>query len=521
MKSLRQIFPLIFLFLTVCCLAFSNNATAAAPQKGGTLVYAAPGSADKLDPTVTTDNMCEEVVFMIHDNLLRYSPDLKIKGQLAEKWESSRDGLTWTFWLRKGVKFHDGTDLDAEAVKFNFDRWIGPEKPFRAYALFGPIVKSVEAADRYTIRVHLRNPFSSFPSYLCHPAGGIVSPTHFKKYGADIARNPCGSGPFKFKEWVKGDHLTLVRNENYFDGAPYLDAIIIKPVAEEATRVMQVQTGQVHATTSIPSEMLPQLKSNPRVDVFSIPTNVSLYMIINNQKKPFTDVRVRQAMNYAIDKESIVKDLFQGMADPMSSVNAPIVQGAYQPPPYEYNPEKAKKLLAEAGYPNGFTCAQWTPSGRIVKDVELSQLIQKYLGAVGIKTQLQTFEWTTFLSENRQPPEKAKFDIYLMKWAPSTGEARWQLHLAWTRANWPMAGANRALYSNPEFDKLVEQGTVATTEELRDRYYKQAQTLLAEDAACIPICSPHRINATSKKLHDFVFSPLEHALATNKTWLEK
>jgi len=130
-------------------------------------------------------------------------------------------------------------------------------------------------------------------------------------------------------------------------------------------------------------------------------------------------------------------------------------------------------------------------------------------------------EWVTFENENRQPPDKAKFDIYLMKWAPSTGEARWQLFLAWTRENWPPGGSNRALYSNPEFDKLVELGTRAPSEKLRNEYFQKAQTLVTEDAAYIPICSPHSINVTSKKLHDFVFSPLEHAYATNKTWLEK
>jgi peptide/nickel transport system substrate-binding protein len=297
--------------------------------------------------------------------------------------------------------------------------------------------------------------------------------------------------------------------------------VVVKPVTEEATRVMQLQTGQIQAATNIPPEVMAQLQKDPRLNVATAPTNVALYMIINNQKTPFTDVRVRRAMNYAIDKEAIVKNLFQGMASPMSGVNSPIVQGAFQPPPYEYSPEKAKKLLAEAGYPNGFTCSQWTVSGRIVKDMELSQLIQKYLGAVGIKTQMQVFEWVTFENENRQPPEKAKFDIYLMKWAPSTGEARWQLFLAWTREKWPPAGSNRGLYSNPEFDKMVELATRAPNQKQRDEYFKKAHTLLAEDAACIPLCSPYSINVTSKKLHDFVFSSLEHAYATNKTWIEK
>jgi ABC-type transport system substrate-binding protein len=244
-------------------------------------------------------------------------------------------------------------------------------------------------------------------------------------------------------------------------------------------------------------------------------------MIMNNQKKPFTDFRVRQAMNYAVDKEAIVRDLFQGMADPASSVNSPVVQGAYQPRPYEYNPTKAKKLLAEAGYPNGFNCEQWTSSGRTIKDIEISQLVQRYLEAVGIKTKMRVFEWVTYQHENRQPPEKAKFDIYIQKWAPSTGEARWQLYLAFTTGKWPMGGANRSLYSNPVFDKLVELGTNAPSIKLRDEYFRVAQILMVEDAAVISLCSPHGISATSKKLHNFVFSSLELGFATHETWLEQ
>lgn len=511
----------MLLLTAVCCFMISNNA-AAEPQKGGTIVYAAPTTTSKLDPPYTVDNMDEEVVLMIYDKLVWYRPPgLKIEGQLAEKYESSSDGLTWTFWLRKGIKFHDGTDLDADAVKFNFDRWMGPEKPFRAANLFAPIVKSVEVADRFTLRIHLHTPFSSFLPYLCHPAASIVSPTHFRKYKADNAVNPCGSGPFKFKEWIKGDHLTLVRNESYFKGAPYLDAIIVKPVSEETTRVMQVQTGQIHATTQISSENIPRLKSNPRLEVSTTQQNATNYIIINTQRKPFTDVRVRRAMNFAVDKEAIVRDLFLGMADRMSGVNAPVVQGAYQPPPYEYNPEKARTLLAEAGYPKGFACSLWTMSGRFPKDIEVSQLVQRYLGEVGIKVQVQAVEMSTLTNDTRVPPDKAKFDMFFAKWSPSTGEARWQFYLAWTRKNWPMAGNNRAFYSNPEFEKLVDQGTVAPTEELRNQYYKEAQTILAADAPYIPICSPHRISVTSKKLHGFVFGPLEQAFATNETWLEK
>lgn len=510
----------VVIALAVCMVGFADNGWTA--QRGGKLIYAQAGSHETFDCAVANDNMSEEVNRMIYDKLVEFTPDLRLKPTLATKWETSDDGMTWTFYIRKGVKFHDGTVCDAHAIKFNFDRWIGPEKPYKAYGLFGPIVKSAEAVDDYTIKLHMKVPFSSLTAYLAHSAAGVQSPTHFKKVGnKGVAINPVGTGAFKYKKWVKGDHVTLVRNEEYWDGPAYLDEVIIKPVVEQATRVMQLKAGQIHATTKIPSELYEQLRKDKKLTVGTIPTNAGMYLQINNYKKPFNDLRVRQAICYAIDKKGIVEGMFQGMAEYMSSCNAPIVQDSYQPHPFEYNPEKAKQLLAEAGYPNGFSCQFWTPSGRIPKDTEISQLIQRYLAAVGIKAKIQIFEWVTFLTENRKPPEEAKYDICLMKWAPSTGESRWQLYLAWTTEKWPMAGANRGLYSNPAFDKLVELGTSAPTDELRYAYFRAAQIVLAEDAAMAPLCAPHGITATSSKLHNFVFSPLELNFATNKTWLEQ
>ena len=230
MKLVRFCISLIVV-TAICVVGFSGNGLTA--QKGGSLFYAQAGGHETFDCAVANDNMSEEVNRMIYDKLIEFTPDLKLKPTLATKWETSSDGMTWTFYIRKGVKFHDGTVCDANAVKFNFDRWIGAEKPYKAYGLFGPVVKAAEVADDYTLKVHMKVPFSSLTAYLAHSAAGIQSPTHFKKVGKDgVAIKPVGSGPFKYKEWVKGDHVTLVRNEDYWDGPAHLDSVIIKPVVE-------------------------------------------------------------------------------------------------------------------------------------------------------------------------------------------------------------------------------------------------------------------------------------------------
>lgn len=487
---------------------------------GGTVIYAAGADPDNLDPANAESNPAEAMNRMMYENLAKFDEKLRIVPGLATKWEQSKDGMTWTFFLRKGVKFHDGTSFNAEAVKIFVERMIGPEKPSRA-GLYTPFVNSVEIVDDYTIRMHLKAPFAFFLNNLAHSASGIISPTALKTYGKDISRRAVGTGPFKFVEWIHGDHLTMVRNDDYWGGKPYLDKIIVKTVKEDSARVMMLQSGDAQLIVRIPSEDIPRLEKDPKIKLDSTETLRVLYIGINCFKKPFTDVRVRQALNYAVDKEAIVKNLYQGRALVSTGMVPPLATGFFPVKGYPYDPEKAKKLLAEAGYPNGFKAKLWSPQGRYPKDFELAQAVQQQLKKVGIDCTLETMEWAAYLAATRKKPEESENELFLLGWAPSTAEARWILYPLFSTEQWVPEGNNRTYFSNKEFDELVNKFTRATNKADMDKYLKAAQELLVKEAPAVFILSTKETIGMDKKLQGVINSPLELTYFDNKTYLEK
>jgi ABC-type transport system substrate-binding protein len=509
-------FAVFILIISIMFLPVQSRAQVS----GGTVIYAAGADPDNLDPANAESNPSEAVNRMMYENLARFDEKLKIVPGLAAKWEQSKDGLTWIFFLRKGIKFHDGTPFNAEAVKIFVERMIGPEKPSRA-GLYVPFVNSVDIADEYTVKINLKAPFAFFLNNLAHSASGIVSPTALKTYGKDISRRAVGTGPFKFVEWVHGDHLTMVRNDEYWGGKPNLDKIIVKTVKEDSARVMMLQSGDAHLIVRIPSEDIPRLQKDPNIKLDSTETLRVLFVGINCYKKPFSDVRVREALSYAIDKESIVKNIYQGRALVTSNMVAPLTTGYVKVKGYSYDPEKAKKLLAEAGYPKGFKAKLWSPQGRYPKDFEMAQAIQQQLKKVEVDCILDTMEWAAYLAATRKPPEQADAELFILGWAPSSAEARWILYPLFTTEQWVPGGNNRTFFSNKEFDELVTKFTKATTKADMNKYLKGAQELLSKEAPSIPILVTKETIGYSKKLKGVINSPLELTYFDAKTYLEK
>ena len=490
------------------------------PQTGGTLIYAAGSDPDSLDAANTDSNPGEAVGHMMYNYLVRFDAKLKIVPDLATKWTQSPDGLIWTLTLRKGVKFHDGTPMNAEAVKYTFDRFLGPDKPLKS-GLHVPIIKSVDVMDDSTVRFTLKVPFAFFLNNLAHSASGIVSPTAVKKWGKDFTLHPVGTGPFKFVEWVRGDRVVLERNDDYYEGKSRLDKIIVRTVREDSARVLGLQAGDYDVAVRIPPEDVSRLMNEGRVRVYAEQSNRVLYVGFNLAKKPFDDVRVRQALNYAIDKESIVKNIYQDRAAVVPNVVGPLNTGYAAVKGYEYDPAKAKKLLAEAGYSNGLEITFWTPKGRYLKDYELAQVIQQQLAAVGIKAKLEVFEWARYLSTLRRPKEEAKFDMYLLGFAASTGEARWVLYGLSSCAQWPPAGNNAGFYCNKEVDQAVDKAVTSRNAKDRDGFMRKAQEILTQDPVAIYLLATKETVGMSLKVNGIINSPLELVYADKDTWKER
>jgi len=507
----------ISLLLAVLLLVPAGSS---AQVSGGTVTYAAGADPDRLDPANAESNPAEAMNRMMYENLAKFDEKLKIVPGLAEKWEQSKDGLTWTFFLRKGIKFHDGTPFNAEAVKTFVERMIGPEKPSRA-GLYTPFVKSVEVVNDSTVKIVLKSPFAFFLNNIAHSASGIISPTALKTLGKDIARKAAGTGPFKFVEWVHGDHLTMVRNDDYWGGKPYLDKIIVKTVKEDSARVMMLQSGDAQLIVRIPPEDIPRLEKEKAVKLDTTETLRVLYIGINCAKKPFTDVRVRQALNHAVDKEAIVKSIYQGRALVSNGIVAPLATGYFPVQGYSYDPDKAKKLLAEAGFPNGFKAKLWTPQGRYPKDFEMAQAVQQQLKKVGVDCTLDTMEWAAYLAATRKPPQENQSELFLLGWAPSSAEARWILYPLCSTEQWVPQGNNRFFYSNKEFDGLLDKFTSATSKAEMDKNLKAAQELLNKEAPNINILVTKETIGYSSKLKGVINSPLELTYFDHRTYLEK
>ncbi len=514
---MRRTWLVFLVSLLAGTLALAPGPVVAQQHVGGTLVYAAGADPDSLDPANTDSNPGEAIGRMMNNFLVRFDARLHIQPDLATSWTTSKDGLTWTFKLRKGVKFHDDTPFNAEAVRYNFDRFLGPEKPLKA-SLHAAIIEAVEVVDDSTVRFRLKVPFAFFLNNLAHSASAMVSPAAHKKWGKDLTLHPVGTGPFKFVEWVRGDHITLVRNDDYFDGKARLDKVIVKTVREDSARVLGLEAGDYDLIVRIPPEDVGRLTRQKAIRIDAAQSNRALRIGINASKKPFDNVRVRQAVNYAVDKESIVKNIYQGFAMVIPTMVGPLNTGYAPVKGYPYDPAKAKRLLAEAGYPNGFKTTLWTPKGRYLKDFELAQAVQQQLRSVGVEAGLETFEWAAYLSLLKKPQDEAKQQLYVIGWSPSTGEARWGIFPISACSQWRPKGSNDSFYCNKDVDGMIDRAVAATSLKERDEYLRQAQELLVKDPSSIYLLATKETVGISAKLHGVIISPLELVYVDKDTW---
>lgn len=497
-----------FAFITVLLVSMLAMA-------GGTVKFVLGVDITTLLPADTPDNPTMMVEAHIFEGLVQYDSEMNIIPVLAERWEISEGGKVYTFYLRKGITFHDGTPFNAYAVKKNFE-YISNNN-LRMGNLYKPNIESMEVVDDYTVKFILKFPFAPFLNYLCHPAGRIVSPKAIDMYGSDpaeLGKHAVGTGPFKFVEWIPGERVVLVKNENYWKpGYPKLDMITFVPVPEAVTRVLQVQSGDADLAVNVPAVLLPKLEKDPRVDVVSMPTLRVIFLGLNLKRKPFDDVRVRRALNYAIDKETLCKTIMRGLAVPLDSPISSYTWGHASAGGYPYDPEKAKELLAEAGYPDGFEMELITPKGRYPQDYETAVAIQSMLKKVGIKVNVVTMDWPSYVARVLKTDD---YDAHLLGWSPSTGEAFWAIQ--------PVLGTgsvyNRCFYSNPTVDQLLEEAKRETDTSRQLKLLADAQKLIMEDAPWVFLYNVYQVYAKNSKLKGELAIPTE-MIVLNEAYLEE
>jgi peptide/nickel transport system substrate-binding protein len=497
----------------VALLGVLSPGGVAAAQPAGTLVVGLVAEPVNLDPAQVTDLNSNRVGRRIVETLVTF-PDEKteVVPGLAESWTISKDGLQYTFKLRRGITFHDGTPLNAAAVKFSIERQFNPEHP--AYKLgkypfanyFFGNVKAVEPLSDDRVAFLLKEPRASFLAILTAAAASIVSPTAAMKSGLDYPSKPVGTGPFKFASWDRGQRVVLEKNPTYWKGPVKYDRVVFRPIVEDQARLTELLTGQLDLIVGVPADFVAQLESNAKVGLLK-QTGVHVwYLGINNQKKPFDDKRVRQALNYAVDKDAIVRDVLKGTGTPSKGPVMPNTWGAEAAlKAYPHDPARAKKLLAEAGYPNGFSTTLWVPeSGSGMQaPVAMSTVIQSNLKAVGVNVQLQTMEWGAYLAKLRSKEQ----DLFALSWMAGMEDPDMVMYPLLHSSQWTPNGPNRALYKNDRFDELLTQARHTTDQARRAALYKQAQKILIEDAPWVFVDHEVQIAAFSKRVQGFKLHP--------------
>ena len=450
----------------------------------------------------------QAVTKTFYEGLFQFDKDLKVRNVLAESYDVSKDGLVYTFKLRAGVKFHDGTEFNAAAVKTNLDRVMNPENRLLRATQFNRIAK-VEAVNPLSLRITLKEPFGPFINSLAHASAAIISPAALQKWGKDIAFHPVGTGPFEFVEWKQTEAIVGKKFDGYWKkGYPKVDGVSWKPVLENNTRAAMLQTGEADFAYPLPYEQAAILKKVDKIEVVTTPSIIVRFLSFNMLQKPFDNPKVREAIGYAVNKEALAKVAFSGFAFPAQGFVPQGIQYAVKMDPIPYNPQKARDLLKEAGYPNGFETTLWSAYNNTTSQ-KVIQFVQQQLAQVGIKMQVQALEpgQRAEQVDSWPDPKTAKVRLYYTGWSSSTGEADWALRPLFATEAWAPKLNNMSFYSSPVTDGAIAKALVSVDDAEKAELYKTAQEQLAKDLPRIPLVTEQNLSAHSKRLSGVFVMP--------------
>ncbi len=454
-----------------------------AEKEGKDLTVAVAENFISMDPHDTNDTLSYSAQKSMMEGLVGFDKDMNVIPVLALEYSANEEATEFTFTLRQNVSFHESTPFNSEAVKVNVDRLANPDNNLKRHSLFS-IVKETIAVDEFTVKVVLKEPFGAMINNFAHPAAMMHSPKALEQYGKEVSQHPVGTGPFTFVEWIPGDHLTVGKNESYWKpDYPNVDSITFKPTLENGARVAMLQTGEADFIYPVPSEQAESINGKDGIVVENSPSIIVRYLSMNALKKPYDDVRVRQAINYAINKEAFTKVVMNGFATIQHSIIAPYAQFYSKQTPYEFNLEKSKELLKEAGYADGFTAKLWgANNSSTIKGMEF---LQQQLAQIGIKVEIVPMEAGTRSEKifGVQNPEDAEIELYYGGWSPSTGDADWGIRplLGGTEA-FPPSSYNTAYYNNEAANALIKEGLETADFDKRKEAYAKVQKLLWDEA---------------------------------------
>ncbi|WP_246943075.1 glutathione ABC transporter substrate-binding protein [Bacillus pinisoli] len=454
-------------------------------QEGGELVFVISQDAPTLDPHGMNDTATTNATSQMFERLTDYAEDGSVIPMLATEF-SPVDETTWEFKLREGVKFHDGTDFTAEAVKLSLERLIDPEfaSP-RAVVL--NMITEVVIVDDYTVHIKTKFPFAPLPAHLAHNAGSIIAPSALeeeKNGGTKVDQNPVGTGPFKFVSWSPGAEINFEKFADYWGEGAKVDTLKFVTVPEQATRNAMLETGEADVI-QVGASDVSYMEGIDTVELTTVRGTRMDYLGFNMNKAPYDNVKVRQAISMAVNKEDIINGILDGQGVAAVGPLAPTVVGNYQGlTPLAYDVEAAKALLAEAGFAEGFKTTLWVNDGNKER-ADIAELIQAQLAPLGIEVSIEIVEWGAFLEKTGA----GEHELFLLGWTTVTADADYGLYALFHST---MVGApgNRSFYKNDRVDELLDLGRQEADQAKRDEAYKEVSEILVEEAPMVYLQHP-------------------------------
>jgi len=481
-------------------------------------VFGRDKDAVTLDPATAFDGLSLTVTHVIYEGLTRYKPGtFDVEPCLATSWSVSDGGKKWLFRLRHDVRFQDGTNFDAEAVKFNFDRWRLTDDPFHTggnyiywESMFGGFpgrVASVTVRSRYLVEIDLTQPLAPLLADLAMPAFAFASPTALYREHATYFRSPVGTGPYRLADWVKDDHITLQRFDGYWGPKPRIATVVLKDIPDTSAALLALRKGEIDGWEYPTPGALASIAGDPSLTVYHAPSNSVMWLRINVTHHPFDDVRVRKAVAMAIDRVSLVKHFY----DPTATVADELLPEAVWPrgiavdPPYD--PARARALLMQAGYPHGFSTTLWYPTAPrpyLPEPDGVAEAIQAQLRSIGIDARLQGMEWSVWL----QRVENGEHDLTVSGWTGDNGDPDNFLYATFDQDAAHAPGAsNTSFWRDPRYHALVLAGQRESEPARRAAAYRQALSIIRDQVPAVSIAHTSSPIVFRAAVRGFVPSP--------------
>lgn len=489
----------LILALVMLVTMVSGCAKDEAKEVKDTLIVAQGADAKSLDPHATNDQPSSRVSKQIYDRLVETNEEMEIVAGLAEEW-TVVDDLTTEFKLREGVKFHNGEELKASDVKFTIDRMLASPK----VAHIIEAVDSVEIVNDYTVRIKTKEPFGALLAHLSHTAASILNEKAVNEGGEDYGQKPVGTGPFKYSSWDAGDKITLERFDDYFVGKANIKNVVFRNVTEGTNRTIGLETGEIDIAYDIEPIDKDKVRTDDKLQLIEGPSLSYAYIGINTQKAPLDNVKVRQAINYAVNADDIIEVVLAGAG---TKANAPIGPRVFghnaDIDPYGFDPAKAKALLAESGVDLPIKTTIWTNDNPV--RTQIAQIVQAQLKEVGIEVTIESLEWGSYLDRTAA----GEHDMFILGWTTVTADADYGLYALYHSSQHGGPG-NRDFYTNEEVDRLLEEGRTETDSEKRIEAYKKAQEIIVSEAPDVMLYYGTQNAGARKSIKGFELHPAGH-----------